>query len=60
MLAMKKQTKETTLKLFRKSPEQGNRVSVFQVTGELKPKLVDVKTPKLLPKEHYACDMATD
>jgi len=60
MLAMQKQTAETTLRLFQNNPERESGLSVLSVTENIRPRPLVVRRLKLLPKERQACDMATD
>lgn len=60
MFAMQKQTAETTLRLFQNNSKGENSDPLFRVSEGLKPKPILAKTRKLMPKEQYACDMATD
>jgi len=60
MLATQKQTAETTLRLFQNNSKRESCAPVFQFAESLKPKPILAKARKLLPKEQYACDVATD
>tara|TARA_B100000242_G_scaffold278727_1_gene236612 strand:+ start:1448 stop:1645 length:198 start_codon:yes stop_codon:yes gene_type:complete len=60
MLATQKQTAETTLRLFQNNSKQEGSSSFFRITDNIGSRSPVVKTRKLLPKEQYACDMATD
>lgn len=58
MLAMNKPIHKTTLKLFRSPPAHCRPGQALRsIEGS---KIKADKTPDLLPKEQYACDVATD
>lgn len=60
MLTMQKQTAETTLRLFQSNSKQESSNPAFQFKENIRSKRMLTKTRKLLPKEQYACDVATD
>lgn len=60
MLTMQKQTAETTLRLFQNNSKRERSDPMHRFAEGLKSKPIMAKTRKLLPKEQYACDTATD
>ena len=60
MLATQKQSAETTLRLFQNNSKRESSDPAFQFKENIRSKRMLTKIRKLLPKEQYACDVATD
>lgn len=55
---MRRKVHKTTLKLFQGAPVKNHSDQSIQFGAGSKQK--EAKTPELLSKEQYACDVATD